>query len=626
MKVALRVADEVRALLGIATPYATSYVSSVKGNDSTSNTCLMNKVLLCLVFALSIGRSSGQEKSSVLTLSFRHVVDGRPLLMNSLRYRTSAEDSFSVSRLSYLLTRLELEQENGKWLTLKDQVAWIDLGQRRTRFSLNLAPGKFRSLKFHIGPDAETNAADTASFPAEHPLNPNVNGLHWSWQGGYIFLALEGRFRATGEESLSGFSYHLARDPNRPAVTIAADLDLTHSLTCEIDFDIASLLNAPQPLSFSKHGSSTHSHPGDYIAESLVKNLPGAFRVRRVASHAPSIAKVSFVKPLYLPASFTPYPFKISRSFPIPNLPRDNPLLQERVDLGRKLFHDPILSRDGSVSCASCHHQAHALADPRRSSVGIDDQTGTRNAMPLFNLAWKDKFFWDGRAQSLRAQALMPIEDHTEMDEKLDRVVSKLAQQGDYREAFARAFDSDAITAERIGLAIENFLLTVTSYRSKFDNVLSGKATFSKPEQRGFELFMTEYEPRSGRFGADCFHCHGGALFTDHQFHNNGLDDASAVDLGLYTVTGKESDKGRFSTPSLRNVELTAPYMHDGRLDTLKEVVQHYNSGLVRSPTLDANLAKHPASGLELSEEDVAALVAFLMTLTDDQFAIPNPN
>jgi cytochrome c peroxidase len=237
--------------------------------------------------------------------------------------------------------------------------------------------------------------------------------------------------------------------------------------------------------------------------------------------------------------------------------------------------------------------------------------------MPLFNLAWKTSFFWDGRAPSLRAQALMPIEDHSEFDETPDRVTAKLGAQAIYPPLFTAAFGSPEITAQKLGLAIEQFLLTLTAYGAKFDHALKGTATLSEDEKRGFELFMTEYDPRTGQFGADCFHCHGGSLFSDHQFHNNGLlpsDD----DPGRFRITNVESDRNKFSTPSLRNIALTAPYMHDGRFATLEEVVAHYSSGIQRSPTLDPNLAKHPDGGLQLNQADQRALVAFLKSLTSE--------
>ena len=239
--------------------------------------------------------------------------------------------------------------------------------------------------------------------------------------------------------------------------------------------------------------------------------------------------------------------------------------------------------------------------------------------MPLFNLAWKTSFFWEGRAPSLRAQALMPIQDHTEMDESLTNVVAKLSARTNYPALFTAAFGSPEITTEKIGLSIESFLLTLTSFDSKFDRALRGETELTADEKRGFELFMTEYDPRREQFGADCFHCHGGALFQSQTFANNGLDSDFA-DAGRPKVTGKDSDKGKFSTPSLRNIALTAPYMHDGRFATLEEVVEHYSTGVKRSATLDPNLAKHPEGGIRLNKADKVALVAFLLTLTDEKY------
>jgi cytochrome c peroxidase len=188
---------------------------------------------------------------------------------------------------------------------------------------------------------------------------------------------------------------------------------------------------------------------------------------------------------------------------------------------------------------------------------------------------------------------------------------------GEYAAAFAGAFGSAEITSDRVARALEQFLLTRVSCDSKFDRALKGEATLTADEQRGLELFHTEYDPRREQFGADCFHCHGGPLFQNQAFANNGLD-AQFKDPGQSAVTHREGDRGKFAVPSLRNVELTAPYMHDGRFKTLDEVIDHYTSGTRRSTTLDPNLAKHPEGGVPLSEADKKALVAFLKTLTEE--------
>jgi len=530
-----------------------------------------------------------------------------------------------VTRASYLLSGFAFERADGSMLELSNQVAWIDAEAGRTSFRLDVPTGTYRSMRLQVGIEPEANHADPAQFPAGHPLNPNLNGLHWGWQGGYVFMAIEGLWRHGG--AINGWSYHLARDPNRTPVRLTTPLEITGNVRLDLVFDLGTVLDGKRPLSF-RTDASTHSRERDPVVAALMANLASAFRFVGVAQQD-SIATKPGLKPLDLPRTFTPHRFAIGATFPVPALPRDNPLIEERVTLGDKLFHEPLLSGDGSMSCASCHDSTAAFADRRRVSVGVAGRTGTRNAMPLFNLAWKSSFFWDGRAPSLRAQALMPIQDHSEMDESLTNVVSKLSRASDgantnYPALFARAFASPEITAERIGLALEQYVLTLTSFDSKFDRVMRREAAFSADEQRGFELFMTEYDPRRSQFGADCFHCHGGPLFQSQTFANNGLDSAFA-DIGRAEVTGKPSDEGKFATPSLRNVELTAPYMHDGRFATLEEVVEHYSSGVKRSATLDPNIAKHPEGGIHLSSADKQALVAFLKTLTDEKFRHAQP-
>ena len=584
--------------------------------------------------------SAGSLLGSGLAIKVRHMFQGAPLQLDSLRYTNAAGERLSVSRVSYLLSGFALETLDRTWVELPGQYAWIDASEGRNEFRLTGVPaGNYRSLRFYFGLEPTVNHTNSAAFPPEHPLNPNLNGLHWSWQGGYIFLALEGLYRANGTSPWNGYAYHFARDTNRTLMTLQAPIDLSHEAGVALGLDLAALLGGTRPFSFTRDGASTHSRDGDPVTAALAAGLSRAVSLQRVESRAALPAEGKPASTPGLPPTFTPYRFAMSAKFPVPDLPRDNPLMEERVALGRALFHETRLSRDSSLSCASCHYAAAGFAETRRYSIGVRGQTGTRNAMPLFNLAWKTSFFWDGRATSLRDQALMPVQDHAEMDETLPRVVEKLshprkapgqdpsAQDGarsevsaavDFPALFERGFGSAEITAERIGLALEQFLLTLTSCDSRFDRALREEETLSAAEQRGFELFMTEYEPRTGRYGADCFHCHGGPLLTDHAFHNNGLERDSGRDLGRFRVTGREADRGKFATPSLRNIALTAPYMHDGRFATLEEVVEHYSAGVKRSATLDPNLAKHPESGLQLSAEDQHALVAFLKTLTDE--------
>ena len=570
---------------------------------------LASILLFCML--LNIGAAAD------LTLQFQHTVAGTPLRLDSLRYSNSSDEVFSLSRLSYLLSNVALQDAEGSWHSIPNSIAWIDVEKRRTSWQLQDIPqNDHQAIRFDVGLSESINHSDPAQYSATHPLNPNLNKLHWTWQSGYIFLAFEGRYR-DHRGTLQSFVYHYANDAQRVTITLPLPKPLSGESHIEIHFDIAALLNAPTPLSFAKDGASSHSRPEDPIPVALRQNLRGAFHIQRVdtiTTTEPPAAQ----QPIDFPVHYRPHGFQMSRRFPIPELPQDNPLIEERIELGRHLFHDTRLSADNRIACVSCHQPESAMSDHRTKSIGIDGQLSRRHSMPLFNLAWKQQFFWDGRAPSLREQVLMPIQDPTEMGESLPNVIHKIKADPDYPARFAKAFRSGEINETNLSLALESFLLSLTSYDSKFDQAMQGKAELTEAERRGFELFMTEYEPRSKQYGADCFHCHGGALFTDNRFHDNGLTKAN--DLGLAEISLRHSDRYKFATPSLRNVALTAPYMHDGRFNSLEEVLEHYDSGIERRPTLDPNLAKHPAHGRQLSEHDKSALVAFLKTLTDPQY------
>jgi hypothetical protein len=427
-----------------------------------------------------------------LRIDLSHQFANQPLTLNSLKYEST--EILSISRLSYLLSEFAVQNQNGTWQDLPDQFAYLDASSRRSSFTLSELPsGTYKSLRFSVGVPKRENHSDPAQHPADHPLNPNLNKLHWDWATGYIFLALEGQFR-TSEKNLNGFVYHLANDQNLSRVQLAANFRIKNNTALALTFDLQKLLSQPRAISFEKDGNSTHSHPGDPIASALVANLQSAFSVRGV-SYPPHEVPLAAVTPLYLPEKYTPFPFKMSRRFPMPLLPRDNPLISERVALGKQLFHDKSLSKDGTISCATCHHQDKAFTDALPLSKGINAQVGDRNSMPLFNLVWKSSFFWDGRAKSLRDQVLQPIEDHREMASNIKAVVAHL--QKTELPAFEKAFGSGPVTEQKIALALENFLLTLTSYDSKFDRAMSGKNQLTEAEKRSMELFFTEYEPRS---------------------------------------------------------------------------------------------------------------------------------
>lgn len=307
-------------------------------------------------------------------------------------------------------------------------------------------------------------------------------------------------------------------------------------------------------------------------------------------------------------------------SLPTPQIPSDNPLTQEGVKLGRMLFYETRLSGDGTQSCASCHRQQNAFTDTSRLSIGIAGLPGKRQAMAVFNTLWhKNEFFWDGRAHLLRDQALLPIQDPLEMNETLVNVVNKLKAEEIYTTQFKKAFGSEEITSQRVSLALEQFMNSIVSVGSKYDLYLAGKATLTQEEERGRVLFFAEYNPFFPQVsGADCAHCHGGANFINDLYMNNGLDSTSGItDIGREAVTGKAGDKGKFKVMSLRNIALTPPYMHDGRFQTLEEVIDHYDHGIRNSPSLDPALQNTMGTGLMLDPQEKADLLAFLKSLGD---------
>ncbi len=281
--------------------------------------------------------------------------------------------------------------------------------------------------------------------------------------------------------------------------------------------------------------------------------------------------------------------------------------------LGRSLFYDPRLSRDGSVSCGSCHQQFAAFAHQgHRLSHGVDNRLGTRNAPALQNLRWKSEFFWDGGPKNLETLPLAPLTNPLEMDETLSHVLTKLTADPIYPQRFARVYGSGPITSYQFLRALAQFTAALTSANSRYDQYVRGEnhAQLSAAEQRGRVLVTQK-----------CANCHASDLFTDETYRNNGLSDTFGADSGRAHITGRPTDVGRFKVPSLRNIALTAPYMHDGRFQTLEQVLAHYDHGVVASPTLDPALRPTGSSlGIPLTATEQADIITFLRTLTDDAF------
>ncbi|WP_366125135.1 cytochrome c peroxidase [uncultured Winogradskyella sp.] len=322
----------------------------------------------------------------------------------------------------------------------------------------------------------------------------------------------------------------------------------------------------------------------------------------------------------------TPQPLSIPEIFSDniipPVIPTDNRQTLEGVALGKKLFFDEILSADGTKSCASCHSPQSAFTDNSPTSIGIDGIAGIRNSMPIFNLAWNynERFTWDGKELSLERQAEEPVQNPIELHSNWDNVIERLQAHPEYPELFRLAFKTSTITKELTTKAIAQFERTLISANSKFDRYSLGQATLTSQELNGLDIFLREDK-------GDCFHCHGNPnnpLWTDNDFHNNGLD-SNFSDLGLGAVTGDPNDNGKFRSPSLRNLAYTAPYMHDGRFTTLDEVIDHYSEGLQNSPTIDPLMKQLAQGGVQLTLQEKADLKAFLLTLSDPSF-LNNPD
>jgi len=326
----------------------------------------------------------------------------------------------------------------------------------------------------------------------------------------------------------------------------------------------------------------------------------------------------------------TPYKLEIPSHFPAMPIPADNPMTVEGVELGRRLFYETQLSGDNSMSCASCHTPETAFSDVNQFSTGIDGVEGTRNSMALINLGWQTSFFWDGRAHTLEEQILGPVPNPIEMHQSWTKAVGKLKQDVNYRNRFYQAFGTTDFDSTHVAKAIAQFLRTMISGSSKYDVIYKHEnslsltpgeqqiwTTVTAEELAGYDLFKSLN-------GADCFHCHNGPLMQVQKFSNNGLD-AVFSDLGRAVITGNPNDNGKFKVPTLRNIALSAPYMHDGRFATLDDVIDHYSTGIHQSATIDPLIEFASQGGVQLDSEQRALLKTFLLTLTDNEF-VTNPN
>jgi len=330
-------------------------------------------------------------------------------------------------------------------------------------------------------------------------------------------------------------------------------------------------------------------------------SLLAAFSCQKTQEETPIEAAIIFEKPAHFP-----------------NLVYDfskNPITKDGFKLGKALFYEGDLSSNGMIACGSCHIQSHAFSHHGHDvSHGVGDRLGSRNAPAIQNLAWQPIFFWDGGVHDLDLFSIDPIENPVEMNENFANVLEKIRKKAPYPELFRKAYGSPEITTERFLKALSQFMLMAVSANSKYDKFVRKEVSLEKNELEGMQIFKQK-----------CASCHQGELFTDFSFRNTGLQTAfRKPDFGRYLVTLNETDRYKFKVPSLRNIAVTAPYMHDGRFYTLDEVLEHYNSQVKDLPNLDTLLKQNAILGIALSADEKQKLIAFLNTLTDKDF-LTNP-
>ncbi|MBE0638036.1 MAG: cytochrome-c peroxidase [Bacteroidales bacterium] len=329
------------------------------------------------------------------------------------------------------------------------------------------------------------------------------------------------------------------------------------------------------------------------------------------------------------PYSPTSYQIEIPYGFPTNlNVPEDNPMTVEGIELGRMLFYDGRLNGrthpDSLMSCATCHRQENSfeVGLPRPHPFGITGQATHHAMLPLINLVWNmGNYGWNGSVGSIEADVTGVIYDPSEFDSTPEKVVNTIKSIDGYPELFQKAFGTNEVTADGIAKAIAQFVRTLISANSKFDRYMRGEYQLSPEELRGFVLFTTEE-------GADCFHCHGGfgnPLFTTNLFYNNGKDTEFNDPSDRYSITGNPADKGAYKATTLRNIELTGPYMHDGRFATLDEVIEFYSHHVQNSPYIDPLMHHVANGGIQLTPNEKTDLMAFIKALKDETF-LTNPD
>ncbi|MCK6554726.1 hypothetical protein L6Q96_09130 [Candidatus Binatia bacterium] len=523
----------------------------------------------------------------VVSFSFAHVVGltGPVVIGPDTPYTNAAGNRYGVMRLQYFVSDFVLEREGMDPVRL-DDIHYVDLAEPATLQytpSTPIPPGSYTGVSFVFGIPRAKNVSNAFVRPPESLMEwPDMMG------GGYHYMKLEGRF-VDRQQQIANYKLHtgmlMGMDYSVPVALpdLAIDVD-DDEVEVEIAMDIAEWLQDPNVYDFN-----------DYMP-GMMGNAPAQ---RTAQQNGWNVFALGYVgPPEQRPPAVVPEPYVIElpANVPIPMIvPADNPTTVEGVALGRRLYYDSRLDGIGNRACATCHLQQTAFTSNRTTGI-----------LAHINLAFADAFLWDGKVQGTLEEVM-----RFEVEEFFEADMSRVAADPVYLDMFTRAFGPGPITTRKAAYALAQFQRTLVSFDSKLDRYLRGEESLTDAERRGAMLFYSET--------GDCFHCHGTTLFTDNRFHNTGLD-TEPPRKGLADITGDAADNGKFKTPTLRNIALTAPYMHDDRYATLAEVIDFYSEGLQYSATVDPLMKNVAQGGVRLTTEEKADLLAFLLTLTDLSF------
>jgi cytochrome c peroxidase len=539
----------------------------------------------------------GAEAGRVI-LSLAESVDATPLAFGALVYENAAGNRYSVDRFRYYVSGVRLERTDGSVVEM-DAVHYRDAADPGTStFTLEDVPGgSYVALSLLIGLDAAHNEWGAL------PDTPENAAMRWpaSLGDGYHYAWLEGRYR---DETGAAAPYAVRTGRIDDGVNFDDNLVRLVVPTSALVVD-----EGPVTLDVEVNVNAWFDDPPFDLAENadMVADPAAQAALRDNASDLldPVIIELE-------PVSFT-FP---GAEPPVMPEPAGNPTTRQGIQLGRLLFYDPILSGDSTLACAGCHVQERAFGDPRRLSVGIGGERTPRHAPTIINPGWIRDLFWDGRSPSIEDQAIHPVENPIEMAADWDDVVADIQAHPTYPALFRQVFGTSTIERDLVLKAIAQFERSLISRSSRYDRWLRGQESFTAQEERGWAIFHSE--------SADCFHCHHpNELFTTNQFINIGLDSV-VVDPGLGGIDGDPNHLSQFRVPTLRNVGVSAPYMHDGRFATLEEVLEHYRTG-GKAGTANVSPLIRTGVGLPLSDQDIEDIIAFLHTLTDESF-LTNPD